>query len=81
LCDKEIKKPKFFFVEEKGENSFITYRLYANVCTAVLISRGDLQKIFSNPKDMGFGTQMLEYIENFGLENGFTKIFGFSDCR
>jgi GNAT superfamily N-acetyltransferase len=73
LCDKEIKETEFF-VEKEEENGFITYRLYANVCTAVLMGRGNLQKIHSNPKGAGFGTKMLRYFEKKALEKGLTKI-------
>jgi hypothetical protein len=71
--EEEIKGTEFF-VEIEKENGWTTYRLYANVCTAVLMGRGNLQKIHSNPKGAGFGTRMLEYFEKKALEEGLTKV-------
>ncbi|MGD0028076.1 MAG: GNAT family N-acetyltransferase [Candidatus Bathyarchaeia archaeon] len=72
MCDETVKEPEFFV--EKEEKGFITYRLYANVCTAVLMGRGNLMKISSNPKGMGFGTKMLEYVEEKAKEEGLPKV-------
>jgi GNAT superfamily N-acetyltransferase len=76
LTDREIEETEFF-VEKEDENGFITYRLYANdanVCTAAIFGRGNLQKIHSNPKGAGFGTKMLGYFEKKALEKGLTKV-------
>lgn len=73
MCDEGIKETELFD-EKEEENGFITYRLYANVCTAVLMGRGNLIKICSNPKGMGFGTKMLEYFEKKAVEKGLPKI-------
>lgn len=63
--------------EDKQEKGRLTYRLYENgkvVCTAVLYGRGSLVDILSSPKDKGFGTMMLEYIEKKALESGLPRI-------
>lgn len=73
MYDKEITEAEFF-VEKEEKNGFITYRLYANVCTAVLMGRADLQKIHSNPKGFGFGTKMLGYFEKKAIEEKATKV-------
>lgn len=73
MCDEGIKETDFF-VEKEEENGWTTYRLYANVCTAVLMGSGNLQKIHSNPKGAGFGTKMLGYFEKKALEKGLTKV-------
>ena len=63
--------------EDKQEKGRLIYRLYENgkvVCTAVLLGRGSLEDISSDPKGMGFGTKMLEYIEKKALENELSNV-------
>lgn len=63
-----------YFVEKIGEGGQVTYRLYSNVCTAILLGRANLRIIHSNPKGEGFGTKMLNHIEKKALENGLTRV-------
>jgi RimJ/RimL family protein N-acetyltransferase len=62
---------------EKEESGQITYEERTNgktVCTAILIGRGHLFKIGSNPTGMGYGTKMLVHIEKNALREGLAKI-------
>lgn len=61
---------------EKEENGQITCQLHKNgkiVCEAVLLGRGHLMNIWSNPTNKGYGTKMLEYIEKIAFEKGLRK--------
>lgn len=70
------KGAKLTFLEEK-EDDMIIYLLQVNgknVRRAELLGRSLLLSILSNPTNKGYGTKMLEYIENKALERGFGKI-------
>ena len=63
--------------EDKQEKGRLIYRLHENgkvVCTAVLLGRGNLEDIHSDPKGRGFGTKMLEYVKRKALENELSNV-------
>lgn len=62
---------------EETKNDMVIYRLRVKnkiVCTAELMERCQLLKIWSNPRCRGFGTKMLEYIEQTALESACRKM-------
>jgi GNAT superfamily N-acetyltransferase len=63
-----------YFVEKREDCGQISYKLYANVCRALLVGRGHLMNIDSDPKGAGFGTKMLEYVEKKAVENGLPEV-------